>query len=160
MPPTVQKSQQTSQPMTVQDGDKALFEQIDNAILEGKNAINEHQDIFGIMADEGMGVNENGEEKATSKRGRTESEATSKKEDGVKAFFISKYRVDEAIDQIGADFRAWIDAEVATEHRKDAVNKYLADKFALLDPDEQLQICTMAHKDQIPAMGVMLSEKD
>lgn len=126
---------------------------LDNAINEGKAAVLERDSMFGSMGDEEMGAE--GEKK---KRAIEDTKAGTE-EDGRKEFWVSKWRVDEAIHQIGGEFKVWILKDVAPMERQAQVNKYLEEQMAKLTYDEQLHVRTLPNNEQIPLLGSILTEK-
>ena len=133
--------------------DKAYFKKLEYTINDCKTDLAEQQDMFGSAGDAIM--NESAPEK---KRGRGEGDSDEPK--GVKHFHIGKWRVDEAVQQLGGDYCKWFYANVPQEHRVQEVNSYVAKALEQLHPEQLLTILAMQNIEQIHVLYVMLEENE
>lgn len=136
-------------------GDAPLFASIDQAIKDGQQAVLERDNIFGAMGDEDMG--EEGEQK---KRSRGDTLSIQDPQGNDKNFWISKWRVDEVITQIGGDYATWINECVAPGGRQAEVNRFLAAQMEGLESDQQREIRCLPLEEQIPALHLMVQQQE
>jgi hypothetical protein len=73
--------------------------------------------------------------------------------EGVKQFHIGEYRLAEALDQLGIDYKTWLHANVKPEHHLEEVNRHcLKLIFDLPLVEQRIAVLSLPNSEQIPAI--------
>ena len=133
-----------------------FIDEIDETIKEVKAGIKEGETVMGERTGVDNDDAEMADAKDSKKRGHgNETEAPSAE---TKIFWVSPWRLPHAVEQLGPEYKAWLQKQPEGEHLK-IVNQLLADSLARLTDQQQHKIKNLPHDDQIPAMRAMFDEQ-